>query len=229
MDESSSAKSKSNDLLVFIVLKPTECGECGDELFKGRMITLEEERGALCLGCADLGHLEFLPAGDAALTRRSKKYSKLAVVVLRWARARKRYERQGILAEPGAIERAETECLADADARERRNERRRARDAELDGDFVKTFAENIRNWFPKCPSEEARQIAEHACRKHSGRIGRTAAAKEFDRNAIDLAVRAAVRHRHSEYDELLQKGVGRFEAREKVRARVDAKLKEWRG
>jgi hypothetical protein len=41
------------------------------------------------------------------------------------SRARRRYERQGILVEQEALERAEQECLADEHARERR----RARDA----------------------------------------------------------------------------------------------------
>lgn len=42
------------------------CGDTGDFLTKGRA-------GTLCMDCADLGHLEFLPAGYAALTRRAKK------------------------------------------------------------------------------------------------------------------------------------------------------------
>ena len=65
------------------------------------------EQGALCLACADLDHLEFLPSGDAALTRRSRKYSKLAAVVLKFSKARKRYERKGLLVEQQAIAKAE--------------------------------------------------------------------------------------------------------------------------
>jgi hypothetical protein len=34
-------------------------------------ISLAEGQGALCLACADLDHLLFLPAGNAALTRRA--------------------------------------------------------------------------------------------------------------------------------------------------------------
>jgi hypothetical protein len=37
--------------------------------------------GPLCLTCADLDHLVFLGAGDAALTRRAKKASTLSAVV----------------------------------------------------------------------------------------------------------------------------------------------------
>src|SRR5713101_1222856 len=95
---------KSGDILVFLIRKETKCSECGEELWSGRMITLDRERGALCLACADLDHLEFLPSGDAAVTRRASKHSQLRAVVLQWSRTRKRYERQGILAETEAIE-----------------------------------------------------------------------------------------------------------------------------
>ena len=49
-------------------------------------------------------------------------------------------------------------------------------------------------------------IAEHACLKHSGRIGRTAAAKNFDEPVIRLAVIAHIRHTKTPYDKLLANG-----------------------
>jgi hypothetical protein len=67
-------------------------------------------RGA---GAPRLDHLIFLPSGNAALTRRAGKYSTLSAVVLQWSRARKRYERQGLLVEEAALQRAQKECLAD--------------------------------------------------------------------------------------------------------------------
>jgi len=69
------------------------------------------------LFCADLAHLEYLPSGNTALTRRATKHSPLRAVVVQWARARKRYERQGILVTVEALCRAEEECLADEDRR----------------------------------------------------------------------------------------------------------------
>ena len=82
-----------------------------------------EGKGAVCLACADLDDLIFLPSGNTALTRRARKHSILSAVVLRWSRARKRYERQGLLVEQQAIERAEADCLADDEVRARRKER----------------------------------------------------------------------------------------------------------
>jgi hypothetical protein len=126
-------KQKSGtQIKVFISHRDSKCDECGEELGRQAWITLEENKGALCLPCADLDALVFLPTGDVALTRRSKKYSTLSAVVLKFSRARRRYERQGLLVEEDALAKAEAECLADSDVRERRNERARERRAALD-------------------------------------------------------------------------------------------------
>jgi hypothetical protein len=218
--------SDRKELLVFIVRRDTECGKCGEELSHGSFITIEDNE-ALCLECADLDHLEYLPAGDAALTRRARKHSRLSPVVLQWSRTRKRYERQGILAEAEAIERAEQECLADAEVRARRQQRAALRRAELDVEYVAAFAAEIRKLYPGCPKNEAQGIAEHACRKHSGRVGRSAAAKAFDAGAIELAVHAWIRHRHTQYDELLAMAWERWEAREAVETEVWRVAEAW--
>ena len=228
LSEMSTSSQKPQDLLVFIIRRDSECGECGKELWHGSFITLEREKGALCLSCADLDHLVYLPAGDAALTRRAAKHSRLHAKVLQWSRTRKRYERQGILVESEALDKAEEECLADEEARRRRRERAAMRRAELDAEYVQAFGEHILRVFPKCPPETAAKIAEHACRKYSGRVGRSAAAKAFDDHAIELAVQAHVRHVFTDYDELLSRGVDRYEARDRVRGEVLKKLETWR-
>src|SRR6266576_3267018 len=114
---------RSEDIKVFVSHRDSKCGECGEQLGRQAWITLEEKKGALCLACADLDELVFLPTGDAALTRRARKHSVLAAVVLKFSKARGRYERQGLLVEENALNQAEAECLADADARGRRAER----------------------------------------------------------------------------------------------------------
>jgi hypothetical protein len=93
--------------------------------------------------CADMAHLTFLAAGDAALTRRAKKESGLSAVVVRFSRARKRYERQGILVEEAALDLAEKQCLADDDVRLRRRARDRVRRAEGDLDSQARLAAAI--------------------------------------------------------------------------------------
>src|SRR5262249_35511672 len=121
-DQPSSSIGESDEIVVFMIRRDTWCSECGEELGKGRWIRVENEK-ALCLSCADLAHLEFLPRGNPALTRRATKSSPLRAVVVQWARARQRYERQGILVTGEAIERVEAECLADEERRERQRER----------------------------------------------------------------------------------------------------------
>ena len=219
---------EKKEIVVFRVRRDTRCSECGTEIGRGNMTRLQDEK-ALCLECADLSSLEFLSRGDAAITRRSTKHSKLWAVVVEWSRSRKRYERQGILAEPEAIDQAYAESEADADLRERRRAREAERREWLDQDYVARFAEAISDQFPAIPAGVETQIAEHACLKHSGRVGRSAAAKEFSADAIFLAVQAHVRHRHTDYDKLLFQYDDRSLAREQVRSKVDLVLEKWRG
>jgi hypothetical protein len=173
--------------------------------------------------------LIFLPSGDAALTRRARKYSTLAAVVLRWSRARKRYERQGLLVEAEALEKAEQECLVDSEARARRREREAERRAELDRAYVERFAERVRQLFPGCPAGREMVIAEHACQKYSGRVGRSAAAKDLDESAVRLAVIAHIRHTQTDYDDLLAQGFDRWDARAQVEEDVAQVMTKWEG
>jgi hypothetical protein len=218
---------KDNDMKVFISNRDSICDECGEELGRRAWITLEGDKGALCLTCADLDHLIFLPSGNAALTRRSRKHSTLVAVVLKWARARKRYERQGLLVENQALEQAEQECLADSEIRARRREREARTRAELDEQYVKRFAERVRRYFPGCPQGREKKIAEHACLKYTGRIGRSAAAKSLDKEAVRLAVIAHIRHEETNYDELLKTDYDRWEARVQVNEKVGNILTKW--
>lgn len=220
-------KPSKTEIVVFSVTRDTQCSECGTELWSGDFLKKEDD-GVFCMTCADLGHLVYLPRGDAALTRRANKYSSLHAVVVRFSRARDRYERQGILVEEAALQKAEAECVSDADVRAQRREIDSLKREHLDAEYMAEFAQQILVHYPSCPAEETRIIAEHACRKHSGRVGRSAAAKAFDSDAIALAVVAHVRHVHTNYDELLMKGWDRREAREAIASQVQEVLEQWR-
>ena len=192
-------KKSKGDLKVFISNRNSICDECGEDLGKGAWIVLMGDKGAMCLTCADLDHLVFLPSGDMALTRRSRKHSRLVAVVLKWSKARKRYERQGLLVENEAVERAEIECEADAEQRDIRRAQAAVRRAELDDEYIRRFSIRIREVFPDCPKDRETLIAEHACRKYSGRVGRSSAAKDLEEQAVRLAVAAHVRHAETNY------------------------------
>ena len=104
-----------------------------------------------------------------------------------------------------------------------------ARPAARDASFVARFALGVRAQFPRCPPDREHEIAEHACLKYSGRVGRSAAAKALDSESIRLAVLAHVRHRETSYGALLMRGLERFEARGAVRDDVERVLERWRG
>ncbi len=221
------APNETQEIKVFISYRESVCGECHELLGPHAWIRLAGERGALCLACADLDHLAYLPAGDAALSRRARKHSRLSAIVLKWSTARKRYERQGILVEEAALAQAERDCLDDQAARERRRQREALRREELDLQYVRAFAERVRALFPRCPAGREQVIADHACRKYSGRVGRSALAKRLDDEAVRLAVVAHVRHAETDYDKLLNQGLDRSDARHEVRERVDRVLDAW--
>ncbi len=212
--------------VAFQILRDSHCSECGCELPQGGMLVMEAGE-PLCLACAQLADLEFLPAGDAALTRRASKHSRRTAIVVRFSRSRKRYERQGVLIEVAALEKAERECAGDAEeraaARARAAEARRAEDRVL----VVRMAARLLHLFPRCPQAEAHAIAEHTAARGSGRVGRTAAGRDLDQGALTAAVAAAIRHKHTNYDELLASGLDRSLARQRVADRVDAILAAW--
>ena len=222
-ERSAEAQNPTPDLVVIQPLRDWACAECRES---GDLLIMDEP-GPLCLACADLDHLVFLPAGDAALTRRAKKSSGLSAVVVRWSRTRKRYERQGLLVEDAALEQAEQQCLADEEARLRRRERDQERRAAEDVRLAAKMASEIRRLFPRCPAARAEAIARHTSLRGSGRVGRSAAGRSLDETALTLAVVASVRHENTNYDFLLMSGVGRSEARDRTRSAVDQVLASW--
>jgi hypothetical protein len=222
-------KKPTPDIKVFISSQDSVCSDCGEALGRHAWIMLQEDKTALCLACADLDHLVFLPSGDAALTRRARKHSKLSAVVIKWSRARKHFERQGLLVEEAGLQAAETQCLSDSDVRTRRRAREAEKREALDREYVTRFAAYVRETFPDCPAGREQTIAEHACRKYSGRVGRSAAAKQFDKDAVHLAVAAHIRHQETNYDELLSSGHERSEARMAVRHAAQTVLDQWNG
>jgi hypothetical protein len=219
-----SMKDTPQDLLAIVPLRDFTCITCGDT---GWLLVMDDA-GPHCLRCVDLDHLLFLPAGDAALSRRARTASALSAVVVKFSRSRKRYERQGILVEPQALELAEQQCLSDEEVRRRRRERDQLRREADDVAFQEKEAAEIVRLFPGCPKRRARQIARHTGQRGSGRVGRSAAGRALDDNAITLSVVASVRHEDTNYDRLLMSGVPRVEARERVRPAVDWVLDSWR-
>ena len=91
------------------------------------------------------------------------------------------------------------------------------------------FAVKIREIYPDCPTGREYEISEHSCLKYSGRVGRSAKAKEFSKEAVQLAVIAHIRHAETNYDDLLMHGFERYEARSEVENKVTSLMYKWRG
>jgi hypothetical protein len=213
--------------LVWISHKGARCTTCGVELSPGELVAIDRAQGSRCLKCAGLEGLMFLPSGDAALTRRAMVRSSRSAVVLKFSRARKRHERQGVLVEEAAIKQAESENASDAARREVHRQRRRLGGEAAERKYRAAFAARVLELFPGAPRGQAETIAAHACEKYSGRVGRTAPAKALAKDAVTFAVRAHVRHAHTDYDRLLAEGWEPAEARPIVRPAIERVLARW--
>lgn len=219
--------AKAPDLVVFEkVSQEGNCTECGIDLPKGSYLCMENNQ-PLCLECADLDHLVFLPSGDTALSRRARKHSPLSAVVVRFSRSRKRYERQGLLVTTAALAQAEQQCAADAPERAVRRAQAVVYRQAADRELVTEFTQALLKLYPKCPPAEAQAIAEHTAERGSGRVGRSAAGQALDTQALELALRAHVRHVHTNYDDLLMQGTDRQHARALVRDKIERVLQAW--
>ncbi len=214
------------EIVVFWILRDSQCSQCKTELPSGSFLLMEAGQ-PLCLTCADLDHLIYLPRGDTALTRRARQHSALSAVVVRFSRTRERYERQGILVQEAALSQAEEECLSDADLRAQRREREALRRRDEDKELVELMADKIRSIFPGCPPNEAHAIAEHTAAGCSGRVGRSAAGRALDEDALRLSVIASIRHHHTNCDELMMQGVDRASARQQVQEQIDQVVRAW--
>ncbi|KAL2155776.1 hypothetical protein VTH82DRAFT_518 [Thermothelomyces myriococcoides] len=99
----------------------------------------------------------------------------------------------------------------------------RKRDAVIRENFKKALL----NLFPGIPRKDLLQILNHSLKKHSRRVGRTSKVSLQDR--VKLAVRAHIRHAHTEYDQLLRRGASREAAREQVWGRLNEVARSWGG
>ena len=218
-------KTKDESLKVYYTDYDLQCAKCGKDLLKNTIIC--KEPLYMCLSCAGLGKLVFLDSGNTALTVRSRKYSAVSAVVLSYSKARKRYERQGVLVEEKALEQAKIDCEADAAKREIQRSKAAIRREKLDWEYKIRFARRIRELFPYCPTSVEFEIARHACEKYSGRVGRSADAKALNDQYVRLAVIAHIRHAETNYDKLLSNMWDKEDAREMIRDSLENIITLW--
>jgi len=220
-------KPEEESFAVFYTDRDVKCCKCNRDVEKHSLIFNEPVKGAVCLSCAGLNELVILPSGNTALTVRSRKYSKISAVILRYNKSRKRFERQGVLVEEKALEQAKLDCEADAGKREIQRGKSAVRREKFDREYKDRFAARIRELFPYCPVQVEFEIAKHACEKYSGRVGRSAEAKTLNDQYVRLAVIAHIRHTETNYDDLLSSMFDKKSARKLIRDKVDEILTLW--
>lgn len=219
----------NNVLNVFVSRRERlKCYLCNSPIEKGEYSVGEDENSKTsCFKCSPFKDLTFLPSGDAALSRRSKTNSSNSAILQEWNNRRRRYERRGIFVESQALLLARAQCAADSVERAKKRtvaaEKRKVQDAH----YIKTFSLKIREFYPSMPKGREKIIAEHACEKYSGRVGRTAAAKEFSEEMITKAVIAHIRHHETDYDDLFGRGKRKRDIRQDIRPLINNILNKW--
>ena len=169
------------------------------------------------------GSLVFQPSGDAALTRRANKNSRLSAVVVRFSRARKRYERQGILVEEDALSAPSSNAW-------RTRSRGRGGATGTPNDAPARTSSFSRGW--RSRSASCSRAARPGGPRRSPDTPRSAAAAGWDAAPPDehsTPKRSSWRYwrgavQDTGYDELLMSGVDRAAARDDVRDQVNAVL-----
>ncbi|KAK9799183.1 hypothetical protein AB5N19_04732 [Seiridium cardinale] len=89
------------------------------------------------------------------------------------------------------------------------------------------FRETVQKLFPKAPVEDIPKIVTRAMEKGSGRVGRTS--KIDIEGKAKLAVKAHIRHCHTDYDKLLKQRVSRETARQLTLSKTRETVMAWGG
>jgi hypothetical protein len=95
-----------------------------------------------------------------------------------------------------------------------------------DTTIVRQAAAELDSQFPKIPEHDRELVLKHSFKKHSGRVGRTSLIP-LPRKVL-YAVIAHIRHKHTNYDKLLESdGISRDAARKAVRSKLQGILRLW--
>lgn len=148
---------------------------------------------------------EFLPSGDAFVTRRVKAAGRFWVAWRPRGRNRQHRRRLGLWAPKETIDAAEAEAAATEEQRSKRREHGARSRAKQEAPYRDEFEDAIRRFLVFAPQhlhladEIAREAATRAAEVGSGRVGRTRMLSLEER--ASLAARAVIRHRRTSYED----------------------------
>lgn len=175
---------------------------------------------------------EFLPRGDAFITRQVKKGPHWTLMG-RFNKGGRYTPVLGVYAPAEAIATARASAKQTEEKRAPAREKSRARRDKAEEQYRAEFEQACLRFLGFAPEHEelARSIARHAteraCEKHSGRVGRTSRLS-LDTKA-ELAVRAGIRHLHTNYEEHLSEHLTEedyYEVKGDAQADVDRFLQQ---
>ena len=168
---------------------------------------------------------EFLPPGNAYITRQVKKGH-------HWV-LKGNYNRRGgytpvlgVYAPSSAIKAAQAAATATETRRKKARQKSQARREKADLKYHQEFEKACLRFLGFTPaySNLAQEIANEttawACQKHSGRVGRTNQKDLMDK--VTLAVRAHIRHRYTDYESNLPSFSDYYTDEAYREARIDA-------
>lgn len=165
-----------------------------------------------------LGYV-FVPKGDVYITKNCRKETHAAGQAV-YVVVNKRRKPIGLRC-PASIVKAVHE--SDQATTAKRAEAVQKRDAAIEGDFEQA----LKRLFPNIPKESIPRTVSHAVKKRSRRVGRSGTVQLDDK--VKLAVRAHIRHEHTEYEQLLRQGKSREEARRQVWSKLNEIARLWGG
>jgi len=148
---------------------------------------------------------EFLPSGDAFVTRRVKAAGTFWVAWRPRGRNRPHRRRLGLWAPKETIDAAVAEAAATEEERSKRQEQSARSRAKQEAAYRDELEDSIRRFLTFAPQhgdladEIAREAATRAAEVGSGRVGRTRMISVDERAA--LAARALIRHRYTSYED----------------------------
>lgn len=166
-----------------------------------------------------------VPSGDPFLTRTIKSIAETVYVRMQKNKRGGYSSAVGLFAPPDVVLAARTKAEQTAPERDERRQKgavyRATKERKVQAGLTKILLER----FPGMPEDEAPAIVARAFEVGSGRVGRTSKLSGDDKLA--MAVKAHIRHTHTRYDQLLQFGWDRDDAREAVWARVSEVYERW--
>ncbi len=169
---------------------------------------------------------EEIPLGDPFLTRRVKELSETVYVRMVKVYKKRPSARVALLAPREAVAAAREEAERTASLRAEKREAAAVSRARKESRNSDEALAELKRLLPGIPDGEAAQVIERAFTVGSGRVGRSGKLELGEK--LELAVRAHIRHQHTNYDHLLAIGNDQEFARRRVADKVDRVYERWR-